>query len=366
MHRIHVFSSTKAQYIKTAPLLRLLAARGVEHRLIDSGQHGSLGPRFRDELGIREPDVTFGTGQDVDSLTDAVRWAATTGLRLRSVDRLRDEVFGGSGGICVVHGDTASTWLATTMARRAGLRVAHVEAGLRSFNPLHPFPEELIRTSVMRRADLLFAPDAAATANLRRMRRVRGRIVTTSGNTIIDALRHSLGDSRPTPSSGPVVLTTHRFENIRSARRLRAFVALARHIATSNRTLFVIHGATRVALERLGLEDELAGSGVQTRDLMDHRAFTAALCAAPFVVTDGGSVQEETAAMGIPCLLWRRRTERPDGVGSNVVVSNHDPAIVRDFLADPQVHRGPGTPLDAEPSREILDVLLEELAAERT
>ncbi len=361
MQRIHVFSSTKAQYIKTAPLLRLLAEQRIEHRLIDSGQHGSLGPRFRRELGIRDPDVTLGFARDVDSLPGAARWATITSRRLWSPARLRAEVFGGHGGVCVVHGDTASTWLATTMARRAGLRVAHVEAGLRSFSPLHPFPEELIRTSVMRRSDLLFAPDEAAATNLRRMRRVRGRIVTTSGNTIVDSLRHSLGEARPRPSSGPVVLTTHRFENIRSARRLRAFVALARHVASSHPTLFVVHGATRVALERLGLMKRLDASGVTTRDLMEHREFTAALCAAPFVVTDGGSVQEETAAMGVPCLLWRRRTERPDGVGASVVVSGHDPTVIQRFLADPEAHRRPGTPLDAEPSREILEVLLEDL-----
>jgi UDP-N-acetylglucosamine 2-epimerase len=184
--RLHVFLGTKAQYIKTAPLLRLLEARSVDHRLIDSGQHARLAASLRGELGLRAPDHVLGGEGDVESVPQALRWSASLATQLASPARLRRTVFGGSGGICIVHGDTPSTLLSTMMARRAGLRVAHLEAGLRSHSLLHPFPEEAIRLLVMRWSALLFAPDDTAVANLAAMG-VRGRVVAVGANTSVEA-----------------------------------------------------------------------------------------------------------------------------------------------------------------------------------
>ena len=95
-----------------------------------------------------------------------------------------------------------------------------------------------------------------------------------------------------------------------------------------------------------------------TSNLLPFAEFTARLAAAPFVVTDGGSIQEECALLGVPCLLWRDRTERPDGVGANVVVGRYDDAVVDRFLADPEAHRRPVRAGDARPSVEVVDVLV--------
>jgi UDP-N-acetylglucosamine 2-epimerase (non-hydrolysing) len=227
---IHVFIGTKAQYIKTAPLLRLMDAQIVPYRLIDSGQHASLSTSMRQDLGVREPDYLLGGDRDVTSIPQAIVWMLSLAKRLISARRLRSEVFGGESGVCVVHGDTPSTLLATLMAKHAGMAVAHLEAGLRSRNVFHPFPEELVRMIVMRRADVLFAPDDDAIANLDAMN-VRGRIVRLDGNTSLEAVRHvapTLG------SDGPVVVTMHRVENLHRATRRRGFVALVRRVAPSH------------------------------------------------------------------------------------------------------------------------------------
>lgn len=231
---IHVFLGTKAQYIKTAPLLRLLDASGLPYRLIDSGQHAALAVGLREELGVRTPDHVLASGRDVTSIPQAAGWAAKLFARLLDGRRLRREVFGGHGGVCVVHGDTPSTLLSTLMARRAGLAVAHLEAGLRSRHLLHPFPEELIRVVVMRLASLLFAPDAEAVDNLRRMR-VRGRIVALPGNTVAEALAHEL-DAPVTASdghddAGAVVVTMHRVENLNRRERVESLVSLVERLA---------------------------------------------------------------------------------------------------------------------------------------
>ena len=361
--RLHVFLGTKAQYIKTAPLLRLMAERGVDHRLIDSGQHARLATSLRSELGIKEPDHVLGGASDVDSVPQAVRWSAGLAARLGSPAWLRREVFGGAGGICIVHGDTPSTLLSTLMARRAGLRVAHLEAGLRSHSLLHPFPEEAIRLLVMRWSALLFAPTATAATNLATMG-VGGRVVEVGGNTSVEAL--AAAPATGPEGTGPVVASMHRVENLYSGRAASAFVDLLHAVAEAQPVRLVVHGPTREVLGRRGDLERLQRAGVEIRGLAPHGEFISWLRTAPFVVTDGGSIQEECALLGVPTLVWRSRSERPDGIGANVVLGRDDSEAVRSFLADPGACRRPPAPVGHRPSEEILDVLLEELARPST
>jgi UDP-N-acetylglucosamine 2-epimerase (non-hydrolysing) len=353
---IHVFLGTKAQYIKTAPLLRLLDARSVPYRLIDSGQHAALSVGLRDELGVRAPDHVLASGTDITRIPQAAAWAARLAVRLVAGRRLRRDVFGGRGGVCVVHGDTPSTLLAALMARRAGLVVAHLEAGLRSRHLLHPFPEELIRVIVMRLARLLFAPDDEAVANLRRMR-VRGRVVRLPGNTVVEALQHELAAAGP-PSPGPVIVTMHRVENLNRRDRVDRLVATAERIAAREPVRFVQHGPTLDTLRRRGHDQRLRRAGVELVGLASHAHFVAMLRDAPYVITDGGSIQEECALLGTPTLLWRAATERPDGLGANVVVSGYDRVRVEAFLADPERYRRPPATTSALPSEVVLEHLL--------
>jgi UDP-N-acetylglucosamine 2-epimerase (non-hydrolysing) len=356
---LHVFLGTKAQYIKTAPLLRLMDARAVPYRLIDSGQHAALSTVLRRELGVRDPDHVLGGSVDITTVPQALRWSAGLAAKLVSARSLRREVFGEHGGICLVHGDTPSTFLSALMAKRAGLRTAHLEAGLRSRSLLNPFPEELIRLAVMRASDVLFAPDAAAVENLRRLR-LRGEILPVSANTVVEALRHSLSELPP-PGSGPVVVTMHRVENLTSTARTEQLVDVVRQIAATHAVTFVLHGPTADTFARRGLDVALRSSGVETTSLLPHADFTRRLAAAPFVITDGGSVQEECALLGVPTLLWRRRTERGDGLGANVVLSSYDPGVVQRFLADPGSLRTAPPDAGSTPSAQVLDAMLARL-----
>jgi UDP-N-acetylglucosamine 2-epimerase len=355
---LHVFIGTKAQYIKTAPLLRLLDERGVAYRLIDSGQHAGIAASMRSELGVRRPDFTLGGADDVATIPRALVWSLGLAGRLVRRRRLQAEVFGGMGGICIVHGDTPSTLLAALMARRAGLRVAHLEAGLRSHKLTHPFPEEIIRIVTMRLASLLFAPDGAAVRNLERMR-VKGHIVALSGNTSLEAVRFALPDVSE-PGGGPVVATMHRVENLHNGSRIEAMITLIERVAAQYPVRFVLHEPTEAALAKRGLGRRLASAGVERVGLAGHGEFVRMLAAAPFVITDGGSIQEECALLGVPTLLWRDRSERPDGIGGNVVVGRYDPEVIDRFLADPEAVRAPMRQPAVSPSEEILAVLLDE------
>lgn len=353
---LHVFIGTKAQYIKTAPVLHALDRREVPYRLIDSGQHAELSAALRTELGVREPDVRLGDERDVTSIPQALAWSATVAARLVSGSKVRRDLFDDRGGICIVHGDTPSTLLATLLARRAGLSVAHLEAGLRSGSVLNPFPEEAIRMVVMRLSALLFAPDSAAVANLARMK-VRGRVVPLAGNTSADAV--AAAATRP-DEQGPVVVTMHRVENLHRGAVVDELVGTVERLAAERPVRFVVHGPTRATLASSGADARLRAAGVELVDLVPHGEFVAMLAAAPFVITDGGSIQEECALLGVPTLLWRRRTERPDGLGANVVLSGLDADTVAAFLADPERHRRPpAPPVEVSPA----DQIAEELAA---
>jgi len=353
---IHVFIGTKAQYIKTAPLLRLMDAESVDYRLIDSGQHADLSRDLRVELGIREPDVVLASGGDINSVGQAVMWSGRLSGRLVSSSKLKSDVFNNQDGICVVHGDTPSTLLAALMARRAGLDVAHLEAGLRSNNYTQPFPEELIRIATMRLSRYLFAPDDAAMANLEAMG-LSDRATPTLANSSVEALAFAVSETK-VASIGPAVATMHRVENLKRKERVKGFVELLLEIISTYPVLLVLHGPTKPTLEKSGALAALREAGVETTDLIAHNEFTKALAAAPLVVTDGGSIQEECALLGVPTLLWRGKTERSDGLGANVVLSNYQTDVTETFLSDPEAFRREPLGLDADPSRIVLDTLL--------
>ena len=354
---ITVFLGTKAQYIKTAPVLRELDRRDLPYRLIDSGQHAALLTDLRVELGIRAPDVRFGGDTDIDSIPQAALWASRIAWRGIRPAPLRRDVFGPDAELCVVHGDTPSTLLSTVLARRIGLRVVHLEAGLRSRSILHPFPEELIRLAVMRMSEILYAPNDAAVANLRAMR-VRGEVVAVPGNTSVDALRSSFTDV-PEPGSGPAIVTMHRVENLHRRHEVAGFVSLVLRIAADHPVRFVVHGPTAAVIERSGHLPALQAAGVEIVPLIPHGDFTRQLAAAPLVVTDGGSVQEECALLGVPTLLWRHRTERADGLGENVVLLAGDAAAGEPMLQDLDAFRRPPSWRDGpSPAEVIVDHLV--------
>jgi UDP-N-acetylglucosamine 2-epimerase (non-hydrolysing) len=248
------------------------------------------------------------------------------------------------------------------MARRAGLRVAHLEAGLRSGSYLHPFPEELIRVATMRMAHLLYAPGDEAVTNLEKMG-VNGEIVNVGANTVEEALRASIAGYDPAANGGPVVATMHRVENLKRAGRVDGFVDLLERVANEREVMFVAHGPTMATLQKRQLLDRLDRAGVQVTTLLPHAEFTRALSAADFVITDGGSIQEECALLGTPTLVWRQRTERSDGLGANVVLSRYDPVVIDTFLEDPHRIRVPRNALTSTPSEIILQSLVEALDA---
>ncbi|MFY2763358.1 UDP-N-acetylglucosamine 2-epimerase [Arenimonas sp. MALMAid1274] len=351
---------TKAQFIKTAPLLRELDGRGAAYRLIYTGQHSETFSSLEEAFGTRAADDHMVPGNEADSAPGLVGWALK--FTLAAWRRIRAGAWrGASWG--VVHGDTASTLLSALALRAAGVRVAHVEAGLRSPRLLSPFPEEIVRRWVSRLADLHLAPDAPALANLRG---VSGRVVDTGGNTLLDALRLALDRLRPEHGQGGqggyAIVSLHRTENLGSA---AAFKILMQDVEATARQLpvrFVLHPVTRRKLQRSGWMERLSRQpGISLLERTDYVSFVRLMLGARLLMTDGGSNQEEAAMLGLPTVLMRTATERPDGLAEGgVVLSRLDSRIVAEFVAK---HAGTSwtvrdLPADRSPSAVIVDELV--------
>lgn len=358
---IDVFIGTKAQYIKTAPLLRLLTADGIAYRLIDSGQHARTAADLRRFLGVHEPDAMLQDRGNIKTVFEALRWLlANLLLTVFRPSVLRRRFFSNGPGFCIIHGDTPSTLLGLIMAKRAGKRIVHIEAGLRSHNLLRPFPEELIRIICMKLSDVLFAPSDWAEVNLRKMK-VRGQIFNTRQNTNIEALAYAMEKGQPQlrrEGRPYCVVTMHRVETIMSEKRLRFVIKVIERLANDRTVVFVRHDPTEKKLADFGLQLELDSlKNIVQQRLMPHHEFVHLIADAEFVMTDGGSIQEESFYLGRPCLVMRSETERQEGIGDNVVMGQFDWPTIEAFL-DSYKSRERETRIETHaPSVMILDAL---------
>jgi len=218
--------------------------------------------------------------------------------------------------LVIVQGDTASALGGALAAFVAGIPVAHVEAGLRSFNPQMPWPEEEFRAAIDARADLLFAPTETSADNLS-AEGVPGQVFVT-GNTGIDALREVLERLPQARSVAErplsLLVTCHRRESWGDG--LRSIAAALIELAQRHTLLInlVLHPNTDVAnLMRQLLSRQ---RGIRLLDPLTHRQMIEAMMAADIILSDSGGMQEEAPALGVPLLVLREKTERPEGIAS--------------------------------------------------
>jgi UDP-N-acetylglucosamine 2-epimerase (non-hydrolysing) len=332
---------TTGELIKLAPVLSRLRARGHPFLTVTTGQQVTQIPRFLDELGLPQPTLWLGYGRggrDLSVVRDIAPWLP--GVVARSVQHaagLRRRLRRGKGRPAfVVHGDTMTTVLGAVLGRVLGMPVAHIESGLRSYDWRHPFPEEVNRRAASIVATIHYAPGAWAAANVK-----RGNVVDTGSNTIRDSLDLCRSDA-PLPLSVPDrpfgIVSLHRFELLNEGRLLHETMGtLAAHSA--HPLLFVDHPVTAAAVRRHGLDGAFAGPRIARIPRLTFFGFVALLRRAAFIVTDSGGNQEEAYYLDVPCLVHRRRTERREGLGENVVLSGYDSKVMRDFLADPSRYR---------------------------
>jgi UDP-N-acetylglucosamine 2-epimerase (non-hydrolysing) len=327
---VHIVIGTKAQLVKMAPVMANLANSGIQYNFIYTGQHRATIEDMLSDFGLKNPDIILYDCKDITSIFMMVVW--TFQLLIVAFFKKKLIFQGDKKGIVLVHGDTVSTLLGALMGKIAGLKVGHVESGLRSFNIFHPFPEEITRILTFRLSDILFCPGKWALDNVSQLKKVK---VNTVENTLYDCINlWCQKDERidHIPTYNFVLVSIHRFENIFSRKRLEVIVNILEIISNYYNLIFILHKPTEKKLKQMLFFDRLKNNKfIEFRERYNHSDFVALLKKCNFVVTDGGSLQEETYFLGIPCLLLRKTTERMEGIGLNVVVSNYDIDVVKNF-----------------------------------
>lgn len=332
---IHIVVGTKAQLIKMAPVMVALRNLGLPYNYISTGQHRETMDDILQNFDLPRARVKIYDGPDVVSIGQMIRW--TVFVLWKSLTRRKEIFLDDNRGIVLVHGDTFSTLLGAFMGKLAGLEVGHVESGLRSFKLWQPFPEEITRLLTFRLTDHYFCPNQWAVDNLRSH---HGKKISTGGNTLYDSLHKALAKDKPAALLLPLlpfgVVTLHRFENFKDRASALRIVENVERLAAHRPLLFVLHKTTEFNLRRFGLFERIATCpSIELRPRYDYFSFIKILQAAEFVVSDGGSNQEECYYMGKPVLLFRNVSERKEGVGENVVVSEFNTKKIDAFIRDP-------------------------------
>lgn len=332
--KVMVLAGTRPEAIKIAPVVRELRRRGeLTTVLCNTGQHREMIRQAFDDFGIL-PDIeldVMAPGQTLASLSARLFAAIDDVLRAQEPDWV------------LVQGDTTTAMVGAMCAFYRRMRVGHIEAGLRSFNKLAPFPEEVNRQAIGRVADLHFAATKAACANLIR-EGVDPDDIFLTGNTVIDALHwmrdsireqgRRLLDARVATALEEgrrvILVTGHRRENFGEG--FREICQAVRALAEAREDVLFCYP---VHLNPNVREPVMRVLGGHPRILLarplSYKIFVAHLQAASFVLTDSGGIQEEAPALGKPVLVMRDVTERPEGVKAGVarLVGPHEAEIVR-------------------------------------
>ena len=330
---LDLVAGARPNFMKLAPVVRGLASSGTTFRIVHTGQHydPAMNDVFFQELGIPAPEVHL----DVGSGSHGAQTA-------RIIERYEAHLLERRPAGTVVFGDVNSTVACALAAVKLGVPVAHVEAGLRSFD--RTMPEEINRILTDAISDLLLVSEPAGMANLER-EGVDSSKVRFVGNVMIDTLLTQLDAARERRTAARLGLdgqpygfvTLHRPANVDDPARLGALLRLLHQLAQRLPLVFAIHPRTGAAARRLNLGD-LVAEGQQTLVCVGPQPYLdslSLLSGASVVLTDSGGLQEESSVLGVPCLTLRENTERPVTVtlGTSRLVGN-DPARILEAFAD--------------------------------
>lgn len=334
MSHIDCIVGARPNFMKMAPLLRALEAScGVKTCLVHTGQHydASMSDVFFEQLGIRKPDVSLEVGSDSHARQTA-----------RILERYEEHLLKTRPAGVIVVGDVNSTLACTLAAAKLVIPVAHVEAGLRSFD--RTMPEEVNRIVTDALAELLLVTEESGRKNLLHEGVAKEKIHLV-GNLMIDTLMRELPRARELDMTARLglerkaygLVTLHRPSNVDDLTNLAALIDLLIELSQHLRLVFPVHPRTRGRLETTGLLNRLEREAprIVISGPLGYHENLGLMEIARIVLTDSGGMQEETSVLGVPCLTLRDNTERPItvDVGTSTLVGN-DPSRIRRLFHD--------------------------------
>ena len=312
MHILHVVGA-RPNFMKAAPVIRALKNwPEAQQTLVHTGQHydKNLSDVFFSQLNMPEPDVNLEVGSGSHAWQTA-----------EVMTRFEPVVLERKPDVVLVYGDVNSTVAAALVCSKLLIRVAHVEAGLRSFD--HSMPEEINRIVTDRLADMLFTPSEDGDINLAREGVPPDKIYRV-GNVMIDTLVQLLPVAMKCPKNGLpdryALVTLHRPSNVDDSESLQEILQALLEVNQQLEVIFPVHPRTRQRIEQFGINIEK----LHLLEPLPYIEFLALQRRAAVVITDSGGIQEETTYLGVPCLTLRSNTERPVTVslGTNVLIGD--------------------------------------------
>ena len=334
--KLLLVAGARPNFMKIAPIVRLLNQRNqmnqtnerneIDYKLVHTGQHYDyeMSQAFFDDLEISIPDYFLGVGSESHAVQTARIMIAFEEVCLKE-----------KPDIVVVVGDVNSTVACALVAKKLGIGVAHVEAGLRSRDLT--MPEEINRMVTDLLSDWLFVSERSGIENLKKEGKNEGSIFFV-GNTMIDTLYYHLSRLNDTtthrrPDGDYAVLTLHRPSNVDTEDKLREIMGAVAEIARELPIYFPVHPRTRERMEVIGLVNKFDGGPVHLLPPLPYKSFLKLYKDASLVLTDSGGLQEETTALGIPCFTIRENTERPVTIeeGTNTLVGTTAEGILSAF-----------------------------------
>jgi UDP-N-acetylglucosamine 2-epimerase (non-hydrolysing) len=308
-------AGARPNFMKIAPIAAALEGDGrLEGTVVHTGQHydREMSDLFFEQLGIPEPRIRLGVGSGTHA-----RQTAEVMIRLEPVLAERRPA------AVLVVGDVNSTMAASLVAVKLGIPVAHVEAGLRSFD--RTMPEEINRLVTDAVSDWLFVSERSGLENLAR-EGIASSKVHFVGNVMIDTLLRFRARAEALDPAGRMglaarsygVLTLHRPSNVDDSATLRALLEPILELADGMPVVFPVHPRTRGVLANLGIGEN---HGLRLLEPIGYLEFLGLMASARIVLTDSGGIQEETTVLGVPCVTLRESTERPVTIeeGTNVL-----------------------------------------------
>lgn len=323
--KIAIIIGTKAELIKTFPLMLELQKQKRDYWFIHTGQH-PLGKACED-FGVKKPDFILSKEPNRSTKfwskikLSTFLWCVKTTFEIRGIIKKLQPKY------VLYHGDTMNTAMAAAASSFVlnpfkKWKNAHLEAGLESGSLREPIPEEFTRQVIGRFTDILFAVSDGTVNNLkkRKLTFINGKIIKM-GNTIIDSSLFVYNEvkkqKKKVPKEDYVLINIHRHENLVNRKRLRAIVEILK--GTNIKGIWPLHESTKHFLKKHGLLEEVEKiKNIEISPLIDYFDFIFLLANCKYLITDGGSIQEESLVFKKPCVLLRKKTERQEGLETGI------------------------------------------------
>lgn len=360
---IYIFIGTTAELIKLIPVILELKNRNISYKIITSGQNTINLKEFSHILQDENVYKAIQNKNPQSSILYFILWIIRAQLEsLLLFFKERNSTKGKSRYI-LVHGDTVSAFIGALSGKICGYKVLHIESGLRSFNVLQPFPEELTRILISFLTSVNFCPNDWAVNNLRNRRSVK---INTTQNTLIESLAIALKIKEQNQIHKKLskvkycVLVLHRQEHMFKKELIKRLLETSlQNIDKDIKCVIVMHHIT----ERFMQDNEIKSLVEKHQDKIikvprsSYFQFMSLLQDAEFIITDGGSNQEESYYLGKPCLILRDVTERIEGLGKNAILSHYDGTVIQDFLHHYKSYVYPKVKDTKSPSQIIVDYI---------